>query len=806
MKLNELISANGPSPECMVALLKKSTYVGIDFGTSTTTVTRLEYDGELGRIVSVELPIGQEDEMGVREENHLVPTVIAMLPGDGRLIYGLGAKRCLGISRGYAEGYNYWSEFKMHLGECACYPHTRRSRVNTPVAGDFIETPKDAAEHFFRFLREAIEHAVEQQGLPRDIRYAVTVPASFAPNQRKELCDALRGAGIKLDGSALLDEPNAAFMAAAAQYAEEGGSDVFFRGDTECRVLVFDFGAGTCDISLLGILPDMRIRSIAISRFTALGGRDVDLRIAEEILYPQVIAGRTGDDVPVASVRNDIVNTLKTVAEKLKIRMSAAFTSDFGERAFKLAQDRADEILEESVHLPTRRYGDLSHSALKLTAGEFRKLMEEFSEEPRSAFEQDHKSILTPIADVLQKGSVTKEEIDFVLMVGGSSENPFIRESVENYFAGQVQLSDLNLSRTLVARGAAFHSLVVNGLHDTCITPITSEDIIIKTEQGEKIVVRAGSSVPTETVRVEGLYVDAGGTGEVLFGIPFFARSGDRKIGTAKFLLSGISGEKDVRLTCSLTAEKVFVYEIEIDGRRFSGQFDMPVSSEDASPSEIAYIRATNELKLAALRDNGTPSVRAFVKAAKACEKVGRFEEAAELYRDLMYAHRQDHFEAEVAQGFRDAQKYKESLEWARRAYAHRKSSCNIWYLIWDLAAVKGWGDDEVGQRVLEATTRWPDDEDFRFVDMKYLAAKGQRDESRRIAEELYERWDAEGLSNVDSCQLPRFNIVAQLTGHAKKAVEISTEIRARRAGEDNSGHEDHVSMVRMRDAREDGR
>ena len=806
MRLNELISATGPSPEKLVQMLHEATYVGIDFGTSTTTVTRLEYDEDLGRIVSVELPISQEDEMGVMEENHLVPTVIAMLPGDGRLIYGLGAKRCLGVSRGYAEGYNYWSEFKMHLGECACYPNTRRSKVNTPVSGDFIETPKDAATHFFGFLRGAIEMAVEQNGLPKDVRYAVTVPASFAPNQRKELCDAIQAAGICLNRGALLDEPNAAFMAAAAQYAEEGGSDVFFRGESECRVLVFDFGAGTCDISLLGVMPDMRIRNIAISRFTALGGRDIDMRIATDFLYPQLIAGRRGDDVPVKSVREGILNTLRPVAEKLKIRMSRKFTSDFGERAFQMANEQAGEFLEESVNLPTKRYGDLSNPALRLSAGEFRGLMEEFSEDPRSAFENGRKSILEPIVDVLRKGNLTKQEVDFVLMVGGSSENPFVRESIEDYFAGDVQLSNLNLSRTLVARGAAFHSLAVNGLHDTCITPITSEDIVIRTDQGEKMVVRAGASVPTEAVLVEGLYVNAACADEAVFGIPFYARSGDRKIGTAKFTLANIVGEKEVRLTCSLTSEKVFVYEIEVDGRRFAGQFDMPISSEDTSPDEIAYIRATNALKLAALVDNGTPPVRAFVSAAKACEKVERHEETAEFYRDLMYAHRQEHYEAEVAKGYREAGKRQEALEWARRAYAYRKSSYNIWYLIWDLAAVRGWGDEEVGRWVLEANTCWPDDADFHYVDMKYLAAKGARNESRQIAEELYEHWCAEGVENIDRYQLPRFETVAQLTGHTKILPEIAAARKARAEAVEGNGAERKVSMVRMRNAGEDGK
>lgn len=259
LSFNDLISAHGETSPEIVGKLHDATYVGIDFGTSTTTITRLEYDTELKRVVSRELPVAQEDAMGLKTESHLVPTVIAMTGEGGHLIFGLGAKACLGAERGCAEGFNYWSEFKMHLGESACYPHTKLSRYNTPDPDIVIETPKDAATHFFRYLRMAIEEAVAKDDLPRDIRYAVTVPASFAPNQRKELCEAVEDAGIVLHAGALLDEPNAAFMAAAAQFAEDGGSDVFFRRGDECHVLVFDYGAGTCDISLLGVHSDLRI-------------------------------------------------------------------------------------------------------------------------------------------------------------------------------------------------------------------------------------------------------------------------------------------------------------------------------------------------------------------------------------------------------------------------------------------------------------------------------------------------------------------------------------------------------------------
>jgi len=171
MQLNEIISVNCGVSADVRTKLDACTFVGIDFGTSTTTVTRLVYDLDMQQVVSVPLMIAQEDATGLSCESHLVPTVIATT-GNGHLIFGEGAKACLLNDEKYAEGYNIWSEFKMRLGEKACYPHSHLLWTKTPDPHVVIEQPKDAARHFFAFLRKAIEQSVAQEGFPRDVRYA----------------------------------------------------------------------------------------------------------------------------------------------------------------------------------------------------------------------------------------------------------------------------------------------------------------------------------------------------------------------------------------------------------------------------------------------------------------------------------------------------------------------------------------------------------------------------------------------------------------------------------------------------------
>ena len=207
-------------PEVLTAL-EQQIFVGIDFGTSNTTVTLLRYETTTGRLLAEPFKITQEQrqEEGVytQKHSHIVPTVIAYDRAGQRLLFGSGAKACLVKHPDrYREGYNVWTEFKMAVGTQQVYPHTMLSRArqgaNSPLPP--IETPHDAAKLFFTFLKEQIDAFARQSG--REVAYLVTVPASFAQSQRDGLLKAIREAGIALEPYAFLDEPNGAFLGTLA--------------------------------------------------------------------------------------------------------------------------------------------------------------------------------------------------------------------------------------------------------------------------------------------------------------------------------------------------------------------------------------------------------------------------------------------------------------------------------------------------------------------------------------------------------------------------------------------------------------
>lgn len=96
---------------------------------------------------------------------------------------------------------------------------------------------------------------------------------------------------MKQKKQALIDEPNAAFISYAVLRAAED-RPMFISSDYNSKVLVFDFGGGTCDISILEIGQSANgffSKNIAISKFTKLGGDDIDRYITYHYLMPRFL-------------------------------------------------------------------------------------------------------------------------------------------------------------------------------------------------------------------------------------------------------------------------------------------------------------------------------------------------------------------------------------------------------------------------------------------------------------------------------------------------------------------------------------
>ena len=251
----------------------QTTFVGIDFGTSTTVASIAFRDSEGIQVVSIWL--NQKLADGTLMSSEKVPTVIAWY--NQNLLIGKGAAD---LKYQLKKGKNVWYSFKMELGEDvgAKYFNSELGQ-NSPFP---LLNPKDATKLFFQYLKAQVDRYIKQNNLPNNVQYAVSIPASFEANQRKELIEALAANGISLNKQALIDEPNAAFLSFVQATAQAHNPLILPDGDNS-HVLVFDFGAGTCDVSILELGKDINgiySNNLSISKFERLGGDDIDLVIA----------------------------------------------------------------------------------------------------------------------------------------------------------------------------------------------------------------------------------------------------------------------------------------------------------------------------------------------------------------------------------------------------------------------------------------------------------------------------------------------------------------------------------------------
>lgn len=154
-----------------------TTYIGIDFGTSTTIVSYAVLNKEYSKIEVKPMWLEQTFKDGSTMKSELLPSVIAWY--NNNLLIGHGAAE---LKRKLKKGVNIWYSFKMELGEDLGPKYFnselgRHSKIT-------ILTPRDAAEVFFKYIKDEIDIYIKENNLPVKTKYAVSIPASFEARDR----------------------------------------------------------------------------------------------------------------------------------------------------------------------------------------------------------------------------------------------------------------------------------------------------------------------------------------------------------------------------------------------------------------------------------------------------------------------------------------------------------------------------------------------------------------------------------------------------------------------------------------------
>jgi molecular chaperone DnaK len=466
--------------------------LGIDLGTTNSTVAAVNLPvppGANPETACNDLSIEQKTLSGPTYST-LVPSIIA-LDSAGQEWIGEGAKRLRAeaFANGLSPERNLFSDTKNDMGISKTYHR----------AGEDYDHAKKIAAKVLRFLGT---NARQVGGAPV-VRTTVTVPASFQVSQRADTLWAADAAGLGIADEDLLDEPVAALTDYLFTYAE---ADLF---PTAKTVLVFDFGGGTCDVFLSRIEPrpagaGLNVTALSVSRYHRLGGYDFDAAIIHEHLIPALMKehGLAARHFSWAERKKIIEPSLRSCAEALKEGLCREIKQlqEFG----RYADSDKPQIIARMVSTPVR-VGKQEYILTNptLNAHEWEALLEPFlNADMLHCRETDYRqemSIFTPVTDALQRAKVKPEELDYVLLAGGSSLIPQVQAALATYFkaAKLLRFPDSTAAQSAIARGAAWSAAWLEVTSEPFVQPTVGDGLALRVQgRAPLVLIPAGTPIP----------------------------------------------------------------------------------------------------------------------------------------------------------------------------------------------------------------------------------------------------------------------------------------------------------------------
>ena len=777
--------------------IDSSTFIGIDFGTSTTVVSYAIVGDNNAPIKTNAIPIRQLNFDGNTLSHHLVPSCIAY--ANNQLYFGQGAKM---LKSKLQPDQNIWFSFKMNLGKDNGPEFTRTELKEGNPFGK-IENTLDATKLFFKELKKEIDNYIEEQNLPRNLFYSVSIPASFEANQRADLKRALEFANIPINETLFIDEPNAAFLSYLVQANNNGFNNYNIPVDSPLHILVFDFGAGTCDISIIEIgrkAGKLYSKNIAISQFEQLGGDDIDRAIVKEILMPQLAKQ---NNISVEEIRENnykkiLLPKLQAVAEQLKIKVCKAIASNkVGQELPNLinSTERINFLQTIDFILPKQV---MKFENPSISPKEFTDIMKKFTSETLAFnFQNDMeslKSIFTVINSALVKANIEKGEIDLVLLIGGSSYNPYIQTALYRHFDN----SDIEIPQDLqshVSNGTAINSFMANGLGIDIIKPIVSEPIfIILQNEIKKIVVYEGTEIPCKEILIEDLRPQRNDQTEIE--IPICVSSKEKILTILKLKNEkGFSTTDKITLKCDISHDKLITFRAFIQNLEISTEPLNPFANSALSTEDIAEKQLLKLLYKATKENGGKPPLDKLKALSQFYVKTERHLKAAETFENVQQLDPNRRYETSICYHYAEAGRKKLSDNWAEIAYQKNPTSTNAY----NLALTKSLQGktDEYKKLMEEAVTLGSDAAMLTYGE--YLLIN-EKEKAEELIQKAFDKWFKEFEENKLSK-----NDFSRLIRAAKQLGKIQIAEKVQKA-KDNLKNEKGISWYNPDNTATDGR